>query len=108
MITAESICEYVGIEAEYMDEVQSKRVDSVLRASKLWLRGAVGASVDYDDPRAEELMLMVAGEMFEDRTLTDERLSKYSGTKALASLNRLAGDIILQLQYDAGNGDDKE
>lgn len=111
-VTKHDVCEYVGLEAEYLDHVQERRVDQALAASRLWLRGAVGSDVDMDNPMAEELVLMAAGEMFENRTLTDDRLSKYSGSKAAASLNRLAHDAIMQLKYcgfpKSGEGGDAE
>lgn len=91
--------EYVGIEAEYADEVQTRRIERALSAATMWLKGAVGPDVNIEDPRAMELILMGAGELYETRTLTDDRLSKYAGSKVLASLNRMAGDIILQLKY---------
>lgn len=98
-VSNEDVMEYVGIEAEYADDVQEARIERALKSAELWLKGAVGKEVSLDDPRAEELVLMAAGELFETRTLTDDRLSKYAGAKVLASLNRLAGDLILQLKY---------
>lgn len=98
-VTKHDVCEYVGLEAEYLDPVQERRVEQALAASRLWLRGAVGSDVDMDNPMAEELVLMAAGEMFENRSLTDDRLSKYAGSKAAAALNRLAHDAIMQLKY---------
>lgn len=98
-VTKHDVCEYVGLEAEYLDPVQERRVEQALAASRLWLRGAVGSGVDMDNPMAEELVLMAAGEMFENRSLTDDKLSKYAGSKAAASLNRLAHDAIMQLKY---------
>jgi hypothetical protein len=98
-VKAEDVMEYVGIEAEYADDVQKRRIDRALKAAQAWLKGAVGEKVDMNDPRAEELVLMAAGELFETRTLTDDRLSKYAGAKVLASINRMAGDTIMQLKY---------
>lgn len=99
-VTVEDVMAYVGIEAEYADEQQENRASRALKAAEMWLKGAVGQSVDMNDPRAEELVQMAAGELYETRTLTDDRLSKYSGVKALASVNRMAGDVILQLQLE--------
>lgn len=101
-VTDEDVALYVGLEAEYADAAQMKRVSSARRAAEAWLAGAVGENVNLSDPRAEELVLMAAGELFENRALTDDRLSKFSGSKALASLNRFAGDVIMQLQLDGG------
>ena len=103
-VTVDDVALYVGIEAEYADESQMKRVSSALKAAESWLKGAVG-KVDLEDPRADELVLMAAGELFDNRALTDERLSKFSGSKALASLNRFAGDVIMQLQLEGGSED---
>lgn len=99
-VSSEDVMAYVGIEAEYADEQQEARIERALKAAERWLKGAVGKEVSMDDSRAEELVLMAAGELYEVRTLTDDRLSKYAGAKVLASLNRMAGDLILQLKYD--------
>ncbi len=104
-VTVDDVALYVGIEAEYADESQMKRVSSALKAAESWLKGAVGKDVDLEDPRADELVLMAAGELFDNRALTDDRLSKFSGSKALASLNRFAGDVIMQLQLEGGSED---
>jgi len=98
-VTKQDVMEYVGLEAEYADAVQERRIERALSAAEAWLKGAVGSDVNMEDPRAEELVLMAAGELFETRTLTDDRLSKYAGAKVLASVNRMAGDTIMQLKY---------
>lgn len=105
-LTIEDVFEYVGIEPEYADEVQTRRAKSALASARLWLVGAVGKRHDLDEPyawlewpQAEEAMLMACGEMYENRNLVDVNLSKYAGSKAAASLNRLAFDIITQLRF---------
>ena len=105
-LTVDDVFEYVGIEAEYADDTQTRRAASALQAAKHWLVGAVGQRRDLEEPYAwlewplaEETMLMAAGEMYENRGLVDANLSKYAGSKAAASLNRLAFDSITQLRF---------
>lgn len=105
-LTYEDVYEYVGIEAEYADDIQRRRAERALKAADMWLTGAVGKRRDLEDPYewkawplAEETMLMAAGEMYENRNLVDVNLSKYAGSKAAASLNRLAFDSISQLRF---------
>lgn len=106
MIELEDACAYLGIEADYMDDAQQASVERSISVAEMWLKGAAGANVDLDSPVAEELMLMAVAELYEDRGVTDERLSRYSGVKALASLKRMTGDMLLQLKYaDFGEGD---
>ncbi len=105
-LTVDDVFEYVGIEAEYADETQKRRANNALIAAKAWLVGAVGKRKDLEDPYAwmewplaKETILMACGEMYENRNLVDVNLSKYAGSKAAASLNRLAFDSINQLKY---------
>lgn len=102
MITAEDLAEYLGVDAEYADEAQMRRVSRCLAAGEAWLMGAVGYEEALDDERGEELVQMAAAELFETRALTDDRLSRYAGSKALASLNRMAGDMAMQLRLEYG------
>lgn len=98
MVEFEDACEYIGIEPEYLDEVQRRRVWHLMRAARLWLENAVHPWVSHDHPLAMEAELMAVGEMYESRVMTDDRLSKYAGGKVLASLNRMCGDILMQLR----------
>ena len=97
MLTVDDLAEYVGVDSEYADEAQMRRLERCLRAAEGWLVGAVG-----HDERGEELVQMAAAEMFENRSLTDDRLSRYAGSKALASLNRMASDMLMQLRIECG------
>ncbi len=98
MVTFDDACDYIGIEAEYLDEVQKRRVEHLMRAARMWLENAVHPWVSHEHPLAMEAELMAVGEMYENRSLTDDRLSKYAGGKVLASLNRMCGDILMQLR----------
>ena len=98
MVGFEEACEYVGVEPEYLDEVQKKRLGRLMESARLWLEGAVHPWVSHDHPLAMEAELMAIGEMYGNRALTDDRLSKYAGSKVLASLNRMCGDILMQLR----------
>lgn len=100
-VSMDSLMAYVGIEPEYADETQKTHIARALKAAEAWLAGAVGRKVDMDDPRAEAVVEMAAAEIYESRLLTDDRLSKYAGAKVLASVNRMAGDILMQLKYDS-------
>lgn len=102
MLTVDDLAEYVGVDSEYADEAQTRRLERCLRAAAGWLVGAVGHEEALDDERGEELVQMAAAEMFENRSLTDDRLSRYAGSKALASLNRMAGDMLMQLRIECG------
>lgn len=99
MIELDDALEYLGIDKEYADAEQTKQVERALDAAGMWLRGAVGSDVSLDTPQAEQLTLMAVGEFYETRMMTDDRLSRFAGVKAAASLNRMAYDLILQLKY---------
>lgn len=94
MVDVNGAMAYLGIEAEYADQVQKNQVERALLAARSWLKGAVGNGVDMDDEKAEYLVLMAVGELYEVRSLSEAKTQK-----VLASLNRMAADFILQLKY---------
>ena len=99
MIKIEDALEYLGIDPDDCEAQQLAQVKRAMSASEAWLKGAVGQDVDLDLPQAEELMLMAVGEFYETRQMTDDRLSRFAGVKAAASLKRMAYDLIMQLKY---------
>ena len=96
MIDEARVLDYLGFDPEYTDTAQKNQIKYAIEASKAWLAGAVGSNVNFDDPRAEQLVLMAVGELYEIRNLTDSKTQK-----VLASLNRMAHDLILQLKWAA-------
>lgn len=97
-VSERDLMAYVGIDEEWADDVQREQVAADLRAAEAWLVDAVGYAVALDMPQGEQLVRQYAGEAYNTRTLTDERLSKYSGNKVTASLGRLAFDLLAQLR----------
>ena len=105
MITAQDVCRQVGLEPDEYDEddeIQAQ-VDRILLVVVATLRGAVGGGDDdglLDDPRAEQLMLQMATDAWEQRTTTVERTTQ----KVWASLSRFSADLMTQLRCDYGYG----
>lgn len=103
MITEYDICLQVGLEREEYDEDDEVRsqVDRILGVCESTLRGAVGGSEAdglLDDPRAEQLMLQMAGDAWEQRKTTVERVTQ----KVWASLSRFSSDLMTQLRCEYG------
>lgn len=115
MITAEDICRQVGLEPDEYDEDDEikAQVDRILLVVASTLRGAVGGTPQSgtkgeegyvegdgleDDPRAEQLMLQMATDAWEQRTTTVERTTQ----KVWASLSRFSADLMTQLRCDYG------
>lgn len=117
MITAYEVCRQVGLEPEeYDDDAEIKsQIDRIIGVAAMTLRGAVGGTPESgvkgeegyvegdgleDDWRAEQLMLQMATDAWEQRTTTVERTTQ----KVWASLSRFSADLMTQLRCDYGYG----
>lgn len=107
-VTERDLMAYVGIDDEWADDVQRDQIVADLRTAEAWLVDAVGYAVALDMPQGEQLVRQYAAEAYNTRTLTDERLSKYAGSKVAASLGRMAFDLLAQLRLTCADLMDDE
>lgn len=90
MITIDDALNYLGIDYGDDDMIYSN-VARAISAADMFMKGAVGTNYPADDPRAEELMLIVVADLYDNRGIHD----KVSG-----SVRRLVQDFALQLRLD--------
>lgn len=83
------IRDYLSI--DYDDERTTRRLDKALSVADRYLKGAIGEDYPIDDPRAQELALIVIDDLYNVRGLNN----KVSGT-----VRRLVDDFSLQLKLE--------
>lgn len=89
MITQQDVLDYLGI--DYADELITRNVDRIIKTTDSFLTGSLGKNYPQDDPRVKELALMVAGDLYDNRGISD----KVSG-----NMRRLVEDFSLQLRLE--------
>lgn len=92
MPTIEDALVYMGI--DYADDAVTKNVERALKTARKVLHGAVGADVEKylpDDPRASELVLIYADDLYSERGVA---------AKVSAPVRRLTADMELQLRLE--------
>lgn len=88
-ITVQQLFEYMGI-----DETDSQVNANALRAvttANAYMVAAIGEDYDAEDPKAVEIALMVAGDLYDTRGTQD---------KANANIRRLYMDLCDQLRME--------
>lgn len=89
MITQQDVFDYLGI--DYADEVIKRTVDRIIKTTDSFLAGSLGKKYPQDDPRVKELALMIAGDLYDNRGISD---------KVSANMRRLVDDFSLQLRLE--------
>lgn len=96
-IEVQAVAEYLGIDLNEVDTIVQNNLSRQISAADSFLKGAIGKDYDGDDPRAKELGIMIAAELYNTRGVMN--------TRQEAAFRRIASDFILQMQLE-GRGDD--
>ena len=96
IVSVQDVTDYLGIEFAEADLVIHNIIKRQISAADSYLRGAIGKDYDTEDPRAKELAVMIAAELYNTRGLTSARQE--------ASVRRIAADFIRQMKLE-GRGD---
>ena len=85
------VCAYLGLTE--IDDVIALNIQRQLPAADKYLEGAICQNYDRDDPRAQELAVMVAADLYDNRGVIS--------SKTEAAVRRLARDFIWQMKLEA-------
>lgn len=96
-ITVQEVAEYLGIDLDEVDQVVNNNLSRQISAAESYLSGAIGKDFDGEDPRAKELGIMIAAELYNSRGAMSARQD--------AAFRRIASDFMMQLRLE-GRGDD--
>lgn len=89
VVTLEQARDYLGIDFE--DDVTDRRLTSAIKASGYFIAGAVGDNYPKDDPRVTEVALMLIGDIYDSRQLSQKETSAF---------RNLATNMLLQLRLE--------
>lgn len=97
MITIDDLKAYLGI--DYDDDMVEKNMARCINTADSYMKSAVGIDYDDDDPKSIELLLIIAGDLYTNRSYTESAIT--SNTRRL--VNNLI--LLLQLERRAKNND---
>ena len=98
MITIDDLKNYLGI--DYVDDMITSTLERSLKTADAFLMGSIGINYPKDDARAEELTLVVAGELYENRGMM------LSGSVSNTT-RKMVDDLSLQLRLELGRGNNE-
>ncbi len=90
-VSAADVFAYLGISAE-ADDVIERNVERQLKAADRFMQSAVSPDYPRGDPRAQELTVMIAAELYQNRGVLS--------AKAENAVRRIASDFMLQLRLE--------
>lgn len=96
-INVDELLEYLGI--DYADEIVRKNAERAIRTADAFLTGSLGRDYPVEDPRAKELALIVAADLYENRSY-----QATAGGNVSAATRRLVDDFSLQLRLEMRRG----
>lgn len=91
-IKVQDVTDYLGMEYEEIDEIIERNIKRQISAADRFLCSAIGSDYDTEDPRAQELAIMVTAELYSSRGVMN--------AKQEASLRRIAADFLQQLRLE--------
>lgn len=100
MIKIDDLKNYLGI--DYVDDMITANLERSLKTADAFLVGSIGMDYPKEDARAEELILVVASELYENRGMM------LSGSVSNTT-RRMIDDLSLQLRLElARNSEESE
>lgn len=98
MVTIDNLKNYLGI--DYVDDMITSNLERSLKTADAFLMGSIGINYPKDDARAEELTLVVASELYENRGMM------LSGSVSNTT-RKMVDDLSLQLRLELGRGNNE-
>jgi hypothetical protein len=98
MVNIDDLKNYLGI--DYVDDMTTANLERSLKTADAFLMGSIGKAYPKDDARAEELTLVVASELYENRGMM------LSGSVSNTT-RKMVDDLSLQLRLELGSGNNE-
>lgn len=89
LLTVEEVKAYMGI--DYADDMVVLNIERAIKSADAFLKGSIGENYPVEDPRAKEIALMVASDLYDNRGL----VSTVSG-----NTRKLVDDFSWQLRLE--------
>lgn len=98
MVNVDDLKNYLGI--DYIDSMITSNLERSLKTADAYIMGAVGVDYPKDDARAEELILVVASELYENRGMM------LSGSVSNTT-RKMVDDLSLQLRLELARANEE-
>lgn len=89
-LTLEDVKDYLGI--DYEDEQVTRNLERKIKVADKMLIGALGKNYPQEDERVHEVMLMVIDDLYSNRGINDDKVSR--------NTRRLFEDFLLQIRLE--------
>lgn len=90
-VTAQDVLDYLGYE-DAPDEIVLRNINRQLPAADRFLQSAIHEDYDREDPRAKELGVMIAAELYDNRGVMS--------ASSEARYRRIARDFMMQMRLE--------
>lgn len=97
VVTVDEVCNYIGI--DYRDTMTDSNINRIIKTADSILKGSIGDNYPIDDPRAKELALIIANDLYDNRQAETNTLT--------GNTRRLVDDMSLQLRLELRRGKKK-
>lgn len=94
-ISVDDVLDHLGI--DYADDMVTRKIKRLIPTADKFLKSSLGKDYPIDDPRAQELALIVIADMYDNRGLSGS--DKVSG-----NTRRLVDDFSLQIRLELKGG----
>lgn len=89
VVSVDEVKNYLGI--DYADTMTERNITRIIKTADAYLKGSIGENYPVSDPRAKELALIIASDLYDNRGIKDT----VSG-----NTRKLVDDISLQLRLE--------
>lgn len=94
VVTVDEVCNYIGIDCR--DTMIDSNINRIIKTADSILKGSIGDNYPIDDPRAKELALIIANDLYDNRQAETNTLT--------GNTRRLVDDMSLQLRLELRRG----
>ena len=96
-VTVDEVKSYLGI--DYADDMTTSNIERSIKTADRYLKGSIGDNYPVDDPRAKELALIIAADLFDNRGLQAQ-----GGGNISSNTRKLVDDMSWQLRLELRRG----
>ena len=89
-VDKETVKNYLGI--DITDDMIDANISRLIPVADAYLRGAIGENYPVDNPKAVELGLVIIADLYENRSMTSDKVSNQT--------RRIIEDFGLQLRLE--------
>lgn len=89
VVTIDEVKNYLGI--DYSDTMVDANINRLINTADAYLKGSIGQDYPVQDPRSKELALIIIGDLYDNRMVSQQITMK---------TRKLVDDMSLQLRLE--------